>query len=118
MILLQIYVVSPTHHKVLVYYEVPEYFSQVEVKAVWLGQKEKGEGVSMQKSKVDRVMGVKKPVFKKQYHATKLNSTYVFHSISMMMVGVVKPINLINFLMEHFPSLATFLMYNSYSVIL
>ena len=78
-----------------VYYEVAEYFSQVEIKAVWLGQKEKGEGVSVQKSKVDRVMGVKKPVFKKQYHATKLNSTYVFHSISMMMVGVVKFINLI-----------------------
>ena len=54
---------------------------------MWLGQKEKGEDVLVQKSKVDKVMGVKKPVFKKQYHPTKLNSSYVFHSISMMMVG-------------------------------
>ena len=65
------------------------YSLQVEIKAVWLGQKEKGENVAVQRSKVDRVMGVKKPVFKKQYHPTKLNSSYVFHSISMMMVGVV-----------------------------
>ncbi len=91
---------SSTHHKT---YNMRflKYFSQVEIKAVWLGQKEKGEGVSVQKSKVDRVMGVKKPVFKKQYHPTKLNSSYVFHSISMMMVGVGKPISLI--IAEIFP---------------
>ena len=61
---------------------------------MWLGQKERGEDIPVQKTKVDRVMGVKKPVFKKQYHPTKLNSSYVFHSISMMMVGVVNPITL------------------------
>lgn len=55
---------------------------------MWLGQKE-GGGVSTQKSKVDRVTGVRKPLFKKQYHPTRLNSNYLFHSISMMMVGVV-----------------------------
>ena len=62
--------------------------SQVELKALWLGQKE-GEGtVSAKKSKVDRVMGVKRPMFKKQYHPTRLNSNYLYHSVSMMMVGV------------------------------
>lgn len=56
---------------------------------MWLGQRDfREDGVSLHKSKVDRVMGVKKPVFKKQYHATRLNSSYLFHSISMMMVGV------------------------------
>ena len=63
-------------------------YPQVEVKAMWLGQKEGEEGMSVQKSKVDRVMGVKKPLFKKQYHPTRLNTNYLFHSISMMMVGV------------------------------
>ena len=58
------------------------------MKALWLGQKE-GEGTALtKKSKVDRVMGVRRPLFKKEYHATRLNSNTLYHSVSMMMVGV------------------------------
>ena len=59
------------------------------MKALWLGHKEGEEGVSVRKGKIDRVTGVRKPLFKKQYHSTRLNSNYLYHSISMMMVGVV-----------------------------
>lgn len=99
---------------------------------MWLGQKERGEDVPIQKSKVDRVMGVKKPVFKKQYHPTKLNSSYVFHSISMMMVGMVKLITLfvagifqgrknfclVGYLTSFFPSNFPATLYDHCSVIL
>ena len=77
---------------------------QVEVKAVWLGQrKEKEESVSIRRSKVDRITGVKKPSFKKEYHSTRLNSNYLYHSISMMMVGVVNHVicQLIIILLSH-----------------
>lgn len=64
---------------------------------MWLGQKE-GEGSApVQKSKMDRVTGVRKPLFKKQYHPTRLNSNYLFHSISMMMVGMVNHVRFKNF---------------------
>ena len=33
-------------------------------------------------------MGVRKPTFKRPYNPTRLNSNYLFHSISMMMVCV------------------------------
>ena len=51
---------------------------------MWLGGKEGGEKPDKM---VDSVMGVRKPVFKRPYNTTKLNSNYLYHSISMMMVS-------------------------------
>ena len=57
------------------------------MKAVWLGNKgEDEESTSLRAKIVDTVMGVKKPTFKRAYNPTRLNSNYLFHSISMMMV--------------------------------
>jgi hypothetical protein len=55
---------------------------KVEVKAVWLGGKEDG---GRRDKLVDAVMGVRRPVFKRQYNPTKLNGTSLYHSITMMM---------------------------------
>ena len=57
---------------------------KVEVKAMWLGGKEGGQG---RDKMVDSVMGVRRPVFKRQYNPTKLNGTSLYHAISMMMVS-------------------------------
>lgn len=51
---------------------------------MWLGGK---EGVGRRDKMVDSVMGVRKPVFKRQYNPTRLNGNSVYHSISMMMVS-------------------------------
>ena len=53
---------------------------------MWLGGK---EGGSRKDKMVDSVMGVRKPVFKRQYCATRLNGHSVYHSISMMMVSSI-----------------------------
>ena len=37
---------------------------------------------------VDSVMGVRKPTFKRPYTPTRLNSNYLFHSISLIMVYI------------------------------
>jgi len=55
------------------------------VKAVWMGKKE-GSQESVRDKMVDSVMGVRKPTFKRSYNATRLNSNYLFHSITAMMV--------------------------------
>ena len=60
---------------------------QVEVKAVWLGNKGSGVTSSSRVKAVDSVMGVRKPTFKRSYNPTRLNSNYLFHSVSMMMVS-------------------------------
>ena len=57
---------------------------QVEVKAMWLGGKEE-KGV--RDKMVDKVMGVRKPTFKRPFNPTKLNGNYLYHSISMMMAS-------------------------------
>lgn len=36
---------------------------------------------------VDSVMGVRRPTFKRTYNATRLNSNYLYNSITMMLVG-------------------------------
>ena len=61
---------------------------QVEVKAMWMGGKEEG---GRRDNMVDSVMGVRRPVFKRQYNATKLNGTSLYHSITMMMVRLPTP---------------------------
>ncbi len=59
------------------------------MRAVWLGNKGGDEdSTSLRAKVVDTVMGVKKPTFKRNYNPTRLNSNYLFHSISMMMVSV------------------------------
>ena len=58
---------------------------------MWLGSKmstEKSSSSSRSKM-VDSVMGVRKPTFKRAYNPTRLNSNYLFHSISMMMVSSI-----------------------------
>ena len=60
---------------------------QVEVKAVWLGQREGQESSSRRDKMVDRVMGVRKPTYKRSYNSTRLNGSYLYNSITMMMVG-------------------------------
>ena len=63
---------------------------QVEVKAVWLGKKEgQEEKVSARDKMVDKVMGVRKPTYKRPYNPTRLNSSYLYHCISMMMVSTL-----------------------------
>ena len=53
-----------------------------------MGKKEEGQK-SLRDKMVDSVMGVRKPTFKRSYNPTRLNSNYLFHSMTMMMVGVV-----------------------------
>ena len=59
------------------------------MKAVWLGGKEEG---GRRDKLVDAVMGVRRPVFKRQYNPTKLNGTSQYHSITMMMVRPPLPL--------------------------
>ena len=54
------------------------------MKAMWLGGKEGGD---TRDKMVDSIMGVRKPIFKRQYTATKLNGTSLYHSVTMMMVS-------------------------------
>jgi len=58
------------------------------VKAVWLGKKDgsSSDKVSSGDKLVDRVMGVRRPTYKRPYTPTKSNSSHVYHCISMMMV--------------------------------
>ena len=72
------------------------FFLQVEVKAMWLGGKEEG---GRRDKMVDAVMGVRRPVFKRQYNPTKLNGTSLYHSITMMMV---RSLSLLVMLHVHF----------------
>ena len=59
------------------------------MKAVWLG-KDDSQGKTSQRDKmVDSIMGVRRPTFKRSYNSTRLNGNYLYHSISMMMVGHV-----------------------------
>lgn len=59
----------------------------MEVKAVWMGGREGDEKGSHRDKMVDSVMGVRRPTFKRAYNATRLNSNYVYNSITMMMVS-------------------------------
>jgi len=59
------------------------------VKAVWLGRREGEERISHRDKMVDSVMGVRRPTFKRTYNATRLNSNYLYNSITMMLVGHV-----------------------------
>ena len=54
-----------------------------------MGGREEDEKVSHQDKMVDSVMGVRRPTFKRAYNATRLNSNYVYNSITMMMVSHV-----------------------------
>ena len=52
------------------------------------GGREEDE-VSHRDKMVDSVMGVRRITFKRAYNATRLNSNYVYNSITMMMVSHV-----------------------------
>ena len=54
-----------------------------------MGGGEEDEKVSHRDKMVDSVMGVRRPTFKRAYNATRLNSNYVYNSITMMMVSHV-----------------------------
>ena len=54
-----------------------------------MGGREEDEKVSHRDKMVDSVMGVRRPTFKRVYNATRLNSNYVYNSITMMMVSHV-----------------------------
>ena len=54
-----------------------------------MGGREEDEKVSHRDKMVDSVMGVRRPTFKRAYNATRLNSNYVYNSITMMMVSHV-----------------------------
>ena len=56
---------------------------------MWMGGGEEDEKVSHRDKMVDSVMGVRRPTFKRAYNATRLNSNYVYNSITMMMVSHV-----------------------------
>lgn len=56
---------------------------------MWMGGREGDEKVSHRDKMVDSVMGVRRPTFKRAYNATRLNSNYVFNSITMMMVSLI-----------------------------
>ena len=56
---------------------------------MWMGGREEDEMVSHRDKMVDSVMGVRRPTFKRAYNATRLNSNYVYNSITMMMVSHV-----------------------------
>ena len=54
---------------------------------MWLGRREGEERISHRDKMVDSVMGVRRPTFKRTYNATRLNSNYLYNSITMMLVG-------------------------------
>ena len=54
---------------------------------MWMGGREGDEKGSHRDKMVDSVMGVRRPTFKRAYNATRLNSNYVYNSITMMMVS-------------------------------
>ena len=55
---------------------------------MWLGKKEgQEERVSARDKMVDKVMGVRKPTYKRPYNPTRFNGSYLYHCISMMMVS-------------------------------
>ena len=56
---------------------------------MWMGGREGDEKVSHRDKMVDSAMGVRRPTFKRAYNATRLNSNYVFNSITMMMVSLI-----------------------------
>ena len=57
------------------------------MKAIWLGKNKGQNDVPSARDKmVDKVMGVRKPTFKRSYNPTRLNSNNVYHCVSMMMV--------------------------------
>ena len=53
---------------------------------VWEGASEDGV---MVKERVDAATGVRRPAFKRSYNPTMLGTNHLYHSVSMMMVGVV-----------------------------
>ena len=53
---------------------------------VWEGASEDSK---MVKERVDSATGVRRPAFKRSYNPTMLGTNHVYHSVSMMMVGVV-----------------------------
>ena len=53
---------------------------------MWEGAK-RSEG-GMVKERVDEATGVRRPTFKRPYNPTMLGTNHLYHSISMMMVGV------------------------------
>ncbi len=59
------------------------------MKAVWLGKKADAHTIaSTRENFVDKAMGVRKPTYKRQYNPTRVNGSYVYHCISMMMVHI------------------------------
>ena len=62
---------------------------KVEVKAMWMGRGEQGEGEGPKRQgrMLDRITGLRRPTFSREYCSTRLNGHTVYHAISMMMVS-------------------------------